>query len=81
MNIEYVTIIARSAAQAMEQFKIRQLGEQGFTMLSAMGCHEVIAVGADGSTQRMPTAKDMIAATFVRRGSMPPTISTPVSEV
>lgn len=81
MNSEYVTIIAGTAAQAMEQFRIRQLGAQGFTLLGAMGWHEVIAVRADGSIQRMPTAKDMIAATFVRRSSMPPTPLMPLSEV
>jgi hypothetical protein len=73
MTNEYVTIIASSAAEAMTQFHDRRLGDQGFTLLSAMGRHEVITVASDGQAERLGNCDDMVAATFMRRVDPAPT--------
>ncbi|WDR06985.1 hypothetical protein PSQ90_05980 [Devosia rhodophyticola] len=63
---EYLTIIAPTAIEAMEQFKTRGLGAQGYSIAGKIGRHQFSLVGA-GSATELFTGVGMIAATFSRR--------------
>ncbi|WP_332687291.1 hypothetical protein [Devosia sp.] len=63
---EYLTIIAPTAVQAMEQFKARRLDEQGYAIAGKIGRHQFSLVGGEGSTELF-SGNGMIAATFSRK--------------
>ena len=63
---EYLTIIAPTAVQAMEQFKARGLDEQGYAIAGKIGRHQFSLVGGEGSTELF-SGNGMIAATFSRK--------------
>jgi hypothetical protein len=63
---EYLTIIAPSAVQAMEQFKARGLDAAGYTIAGKIGRHQFSLVGEEGSTELF-AGIGMIAATFSRK--------------
>jgi hypothetical protein len=62
---EYLTIIAPTAIEAMEQFKSRGLGSQGYSITGKIGRHQVSMIGAAGCTELF-SGEGMIAATFRR---------------
>ncbi|MBU1333487.1 MAG: hypothetical protein ACK4G5_00820 [Devosia sp.] len=63
---EYLTIIAPTAVQAMEQFKARGLDAQGYAIAGKIGRHQFSLVGGEGSTELF-SGNGMIAATFSRK--------------
>ena len=63
---EYLTIIAPTAVQAMEQFKARGLDTQGYAIAGKIGRHQFSLVGGEGSTELF-SGNGMIAATFSRK--------------
>lgn len=63
---EYLTIIAPSVREAMEQFKRRNLGEQGYTIMGRIGRHRFSVVGETENSELF-AGNDVIAATFCRR--------------
>ena len=63
--VEYLTIVAPTAAEAMDQFSKRGLGAQGYTIAGQMGRHQV-AVVSDGHSTDLLDGDGMIAATFRR---------------
>jgi hypothetical protein len=63
---EYLTIIAPTAAQAMEQFKARGLDAQGYAIAGKIGRHQFALVGGEGSMELF-SGNGMIAATFSRK--------------
>lgn len=65
-RVEYVTIIAPTATEAMAQFKARGLGVQGYSIAGKIGRHQFSLVGGDGSTELF-SGNGMIAATFSRK--------------
>ena len=61
--VEYLTIVAPSAAEAMAQFARRGLAAQGYAIAGQIGPHRLVR----GDAQAEPLAgKDMVAATFRR---------------
>ena len=63
---EYLTIIAPSVREAMEQFKSRNLGEQGYTIMGRIGRHRFSVVGETENSDLF-SGNGVIAATFCRR--------------
>lgn len=63
---EYLTIIAPTVREAMEQFKTRNLGAQGYTIMGRIGRHRFSVVGETDSSDLF-SGNDVIAATFCRR--------------
>lgn len=61
--IEYLTIVAPSAAEAMAQFAQRGLAAQGYTIAGQIGRHAIVR----GDRAAEPLGGDgMVAATFRR---------------
>ncbi|RYE10325.1 MAG: hypothetical protein EOP22_04560 [Hyphomicrobiales bacterium] len=63
--VEYLTIVAPTAAEAMAQFAKRGLGAQGFTIAGKIGRHH-IAVVIEGKSADLLRGDGMVAATFQR---------------
>ncbi|HEY0918561.1 hypothetical protein [Devosia sp.] len=62
---DFVTIIAASTAEAMEQYKAQGLDLQGYTITGPVGRHRFSLV--EGATRSdLFAGQDMIAATFRR---------------
>ena len=64
-EIEYLTIVAPTASEAMDQFSKRGLSQQGYSIAGQIGRHRV-AVMNDGQSIELISADDMVAATFRR---------------
>lgn len=64
-TVEYLTIVAATAAEAMDQFSKRGLAAQGYSIAGQIGRHQVSLVRAGEATELLP-APGMIAATFRR---------------
>ena len=64
LRIEYLTILAPTAAEAMAQFSARGLARLGYSIAGQVGRHR-IAVVRDGQATDMLDG-DMVAATFRR---------------
>ena len=64
-RIEYLTIVAPTAAEAMEQFSRRGLAQQGYSIAGQVGRHQV-AVVYDGHSTDLVQGDGMVAATFRR---------------
>lgn len=64
-RIEYLTIIAPSAGEAMSAFRARRLGELGYSILGKIGRHSVAIVGLAGR-EAFIDCQGMVAATFQR---------------
>ncbi|SMQ85895.1 hypothetical protein SAMN06295905_3189 [Devosia lucknowensis] len=62
---EYITIIAPTANEAMAQFKVRGLGEQGYAIAGRIGRHQFTLVSGEEG-QELFSGAGMIAATFCR---------------
>jgi hypothetical protein len=61
--VEYLTIIAPTAAEAMAQFAQRGLAAQGYAIAGQIGRHDIVR----GDRGAEPLAADgMVAATFRR---------------
>ena len=65
--VEYLTIIATSAAEAMEQFARRGLAAEGYAIAGQIGRHQVVR----GDRGVEPLAEGMVAATFRRSVDTP----------
>ena len=63
---EYLTIIAPTVAEAMQQFKARNLGDQGYTIMGRIGTHRFSVVGEEENSELF-AGNGVIAATFCRR--------------
>lgn len=63
---EYLTIIAPSAHEAMAQFKVRGLDQQGYAIAGKIGRHQFALVSGEDSTELF-SGGGMYAATFSRR--------------
>ena len=63
---DFVTIIAASTAEAMEQYKAQGLDQQGYAITGRIGRHRFSLVDGSGSSELF-AGRDMIAATFSRR--------------
>lgn len=63
---EYVTIIARSVADAMQQFKARGLDDQGYAIAGRVGRHQFAMVDQNGCNDLFDGDK-LVAATWVRK--------------
>lgn len=64
-QIEYLTIVAPTAAEAMGQFSKRGLGAQGYSIAGQIGRHRVSLVAGEHSTD-VVGGDGMVAATFRR---------------
>lgn len=62
---EYLTIIAPTAIEAMEQFKARGLDTQGYSIAGKIGRHQFSLVVGDSAADLF-NGDGMIAATFRR---------------
>jgi len=63
---EYITIIARTVADAMRQFKAKELDKLGFAIVGPVDKHQFsLADGRETATE-MFEGMPMIAATFRR---------------
>ena len=65
--VEYLTIIAASAAEAMAQFARRGLAAQGYAIAGQIGRHQIVR----GDHGAEPLAEGMVAATFRRSVDAP----------
>ena len=63
---DFVTIIAASTTEAMEQYKAQGLDLQGYTITGPVGRHRFSLVNGTTSSDLF-AGQDMIAATFRRR--------------
>jgi hypothetical protein len=63
---EFVTIIARTTDEAMQQFKARGLDTQGFAIAGRVGRHKFTLVNGPYADELFP-GQSLIAATFSRR--------------
>lgn len=63
---EYVTIVAPTLKQVMQQFRTSDLRQRGFCISGRVGRHRFSYVGDQQQTDLFDGAK-MVAATFVRR--------------
>lgn len=63
---DFVTIIAASTAQAMEQYKAQGLDQLGYSITGPVGRHRFSLVDGSGSSELF-AGQDLIAATFSRR--------------
>jgi hypothetical protein len=62
-RIEYLTIIAATAAEAMTQFRDRGLSGLGYSITGQIGSHRIVT--ADGRAD-LSTGDGFVAATFQR---------------
>jgi hypothetical protein len=63
---EFVTIIARTTDEAMQQFKARGLDREGFTIAGRIGRHKFTLVNGPYADELFP-GQSLVAATFSRR--------------
>jgi hypothetical protein len=63
---DFVTIIAPSTGEAMQQFKAQGLDLQGYSIAGRIGRHRFSLVDGAQSSELFP-GQEMIAATFSRR--------------
>ena len=61
--VEYLTIVAPSAAEAMAQFARRGLAAQGYAIAGQIGRHQLVR--GDDQAESL-AGEDMVAATFRR---------------
>jgi hypothetical protein len=61
--VEYLTIVAPSAAEAMAQFARRGLAAQGYAIAGQIGRHQLVR--GDGQAKSL-AGENMVAATFCR---------------
>ncbi|MDO8358676.1 MAG: hypothetical protein Q7T08_01400 [Devosia sp.] len=64
-RIEYLTIVAATAAEAMDQFSKRGLSAAGYSIAGQIGRHSVSLVSGGHSTD-LVGGDGMVAATFRR---------------
>lgn len=64
-RIEYLTIVAATAAEAMDQFSKQGLGAEGYSIAGQIGRHSVTMVSGGRSTD-LVRGDGMVAATFRR---------------
>lgn len=64
-RVEYVTIIAPTAAAALDQFNQQGLGDQGYSIAGQIGRHRVTVLTPEGADHLAGDAS-MVAATFRR---------------
>lgn len=64
-EVEYLTIVAPTAAEAMDQFSKRGLSQQGYSITGQIGRHWV-AVVSGGRSMNLVGGDGMVAATFRR---------------
>ncbi len=65
-NEEYVTIIAPTIGQVMQQFHERKLASQGYSISGRVGQHKFHYAGGEHESDMFGGAR-MVAATFIRR--------------
>lgn len=65
---EFVTIIAPSLSDVMQQFRARGLAAAGYAITGKAGRHQFSVAGQSGSTELFDGAA-MVAATFRRTGA------------
>lgn len=63
---EYVTIVATTMDELMQQFRVRGLGALGFTIMGEVGLHH-FALAEHGSARELFDGERMLAATFCRK--------------
>jgi hypothetical protein len=63
---EFVTIIAPSTREVMEQFKAQGLDRQGFTIAGRIGPHRFSMVDGEGSAELFE-GRGLMAGTFARK--------------
>jgi hypothetical protein len=63
---EFVTIIARTTSEAMQQFKAKGLDGQGFAIAGRVGRHSFTLVNGPDADELFP-GQSLVAATFSRR--------------
>ena len=63
---EFVTIIAPSTREVMEQFKAQGLDRQGYAIAGRIGPHRFSMVSGQGSSELFE-GQGMIAGTFARK--------------
>ena len=63
---EFVTIIAASTGEAMQQFKAQGLDRQGFAIAGRIGQHRFSLVDGAHADDLFP-GQSLVAATFSRR--------------
>lgn len=66
---EYITIIARTVADAMRQFKAKGLDQLGFAIVGPVNKHHFSLAEGGDTTREMFEGTPMIAATFRRTTS------------
>ena len=64
-EVEYITIVAPTAALAMDQFARRGLGRQGYSIAGQIGRHRISVISEDGPLE-LVRGDSMVAATFSR---------------
>lgn len=64
-KVEYLTIVASTAAEAMDQFSRRGLGAEGYSIAGQIGRHRVSLVAGERSTD-LVADDGLVAATFRR---------------
>jgi len=62
---DFITIIARSTTEAMEQFKAQGLDRLGYSITGRIGPHRFSLVDGSGNSELFP-GQSMVAATFSR---------------
>jgi len=63
---EYITIIARTVADAMRQFKAKGLDQLGFAIVGPVDKHQFSLADGTDTARDMFEGAPMIAATFKR---------------
>lgn len=63
---EFVTIIAKSATDAMRQFKAQALDHQGFVIHGPIGPHRFSLANGESALELFG-GEELVAATFSRR--------------
>lgn len=69
---QYVTLIARNAADAMIQFRDLGLANLGYSIVGRIGPHSVMILGADGQLEHLRQTDGMVAATFHKSAAADP---------
>lgn len=64
-RIEYLTIVAPNATEAMDQFSKRGLAEQGYSIAGQIGRH-LVTVVSEGHSVIVAGNEGTVAATFQR---------------
>lgn len=63
---QYITIIARTVADAMRQFKARGLDQEGYAIVGPVDKHRFALADGENASTDMFEGAQMIAATFRR---------------